>query len=108
MTQVGAETGRPAAGPPGSGAASGAYDVAHPRPARTLTAKSRSFWLYCSTSTIGPNGSSGAPGPRSHGGGPGICGRDRQGRELPCVALHPPAPHSTARPEAVPRPPPTP
>lgn len=87
----------PGCEPPRSGAAGRACDSARPSPA--LTAASRSFWLYCSTSTIGPTGSSGAPGLRSHGAGQGVYRRDSRGCELPHAALHPTGSpqHSAAR-----------
>lgn len=62
-------------------------------PALVLTAASRSLWLYCSTSTMGPTGSSGPPGPRSLGAGPSACGRRRPAG--PRAPPPPPAPTST-------------
>ena len=46
-------------------------------PCLALTAASMSFWVYCSTSTMEPKGSSGLPGPKTQGGGSSTCGGDK-------------------------------
>ena len=71
-----------------------------------LTAVSRSFWLYCSTSTMGPTGSSGALGPRSHGAGPSSCRATETGwaASSPGTPLCPVgSPDGTEQPGAAPR-----